>query len=392
VLVKLSLLQVDLTDSATLCPNLGDKNCFLPPRLTSLLHPSHFHNGPYFSPAMSDDEADPELLELLRQHLHGKPSSRDADPETGVLKDVEWLYDNSIDVSLNMRATKNAAALIYSQMQAKSYSTQNWADHPFHPKTKDDAALAFIFTMDLLNFSFWSALEDQDQRFAVDYKGEKWTGYASLVASMQRALDEGILITDPHWWQSEDECTLETLGHVFRSCTDEQIPLLEERLECLREAGQVLYEKYDCSVIKLISSASQSAARLVNTLASDFSCFNDSFATPPEFQDRSRKQPIRFLKRAQILVADIWACFDGQGIGEFHDIDKITIFADYRIPQSLAILGCIEYSPPLLGMVARKEELESGSNFEMQVRGRSLSSLSRSLYCEEHDPWECAGS
>lgn len=201
---------------------------------------------------MSDDEADPELLELLRQHLLGKPPSRDADPETGVLNDVEWLYDNSIDVSLNMRATKNAAALIYSQMQAKSYSTQNWADHPFHPKTKDDAALAFIFTMDLLNFSFWSAVEDQDERFAVEYEGKRWTGYASLVASMQRALDEGIPITDPHWWQSEDECTLETLGHVFRSCTDEQIPLLEERLECLREAGQVLYE-----VSTIISSLSR---------------------------------------------------------------------------------------------------------------------------------------
>jgi hypothetical protein len=35
-------------------------------------------------------------------------------------------------------------------------------------------------------------------------------------------------------------------------------------------------------------------------------------------------------KRAQILVADIWACFEGQGYGEFNDIDEITMFADYR--------------------------------------------------------------
>ena len=32
------------------------------------------------------------------------------------------------------------------------------------------------------------------------------------------------------------------LRHVFRSCTDEEMPLLEERLACLREAGNVLYE------------------------------------------------------------------------------------------------------------------------------------------------------
>ncbi|KAH7039977.1 uncharacterized protein B0I36DRAFT_4106 [Microdochium trichocladiopsis] len=318
---------------------------------------------------MSDDEADPELLELLRQHLQGKLTMDDADPETGVLEDVEWLYDNSIDVSLNMRATKNAAAMIWDQMQQKAYSTHNWADHPMHPKTQDDAAIAFIFTMDLLNFSFWSAAEDQDERFAIEYQGRRWTGYASLLAGMQRALDEGVPITDPHYWQNEHECTLESLGHVFRSCTDEEMPLLKERLECLREAGQVLYEKYNCSFTTLIESARGSAAGLVNTLARDFSCFRD------EFPAAGRSKPIRFLKRAQILVADLWACFDGEGPGEFRDIDKITMFADYRIPQSLSSLGCIEYSPPLLGKIARKEVIESGSHFEMQIRAASIWSV-----------------
>jgi len=32
------------------------------------------------------------------------------------------------------------------------------------------------------------------------------------------------------------------LKHVFRSCTDEKMPMLKERLACLREAGKVLYE------------------------------------------------------------------------------------------------------------------------------------------------------
>jgi hypothetical protein len=54
----------------------------------------------------------------------------------------------------------------------------------------------------------------------------------------------GIPITSSDFWQSEDECTLESLRHVFRSTTEEEIPMLEERLACLREAGQVLYEVY----------------------------------------------------------------------------------------------------------------------------------------------------
>lgn len=32
------------------------------------------------------------------------------------------------------------------------------------------------------------------------------------------------------------------MKQVFRSCTDEEMPLMPERLVCLREAGQVLYD------------------------------------------------------------------------------------------------------------------------------------------------------
>lgn len=42
---------------------------------------------------------------------------------------------------------------------------------------------------------------------------------------------------------------------------------------------------------------------------------------------------VRFYKRAQILVADLWACFEAKGLGAFYDIDQITMFADYRVPQ-----------------------------------------------------------
>lgn len=138
---------------------------------------------------MSDDEADPELLALLRQALMGKPA-QDEDPETGVLEGAEYVCDNSIDVALDMRSTKNAAAAIYHTMQQKNYSPSTWSEHELHPKTKDEGTLAFIFLMDLLNFSFWSEKPDRE-RFAVSYRDKRWTGYWSLVASIQRALDEG---------------------------------------------------------------------------------------------------------------------------------------------------------------------------------------------------------
>lgn len=51
-----------------------------------------------------------------------------------------------------------------------------------------------------------------------------------------------IAITSSDFWQNEDECTEEVLAHVFRSATAEEIPMFKERVACLREAGQVLYE------------------------------------------------------------------------------------------------------------------------------------------------------
>jgi hypothetical protein len=138
---------------------------------------------------MSDDEADPELLELLRQHFQ-KSTLSPSRQETHVLDGAEYVYDNSVDVALDSRSTKAAAAMIYDQMQKQEYSTKNWSSHELHPKSKDESTVAFIFTLDLLNFSFWSEKEDEE-RFAIEYRGKRWTGYWSLVAALQRALDDG---------------------------------------------------------------------------------------------------------------------------------------------------------------------------------------------------------
>ncbi|KAK2627961.1 hypothetical protein QTJ16_002607 [Diplocarpon rosae] len=306
---------------------------------------------------MSDDEPDHDLLDFLRQHFQ-KATIAPAIPETQVLDGAEYVYDNAIDVAIDYQSTKAAAAMIYEQMQKKEYSTKTWSAHELHPKLKDESTVSFIFTMDLLNFSFWSE-KDDEERFAIEYKGKRWTGYWSLVAALQRALDEG---------------TEEVLRHVFRSSTEEEIPLFKERLACLREAGQVLYEasatltplrKYSCSFINCITAAHNSAAALVNLLADDFPCFNDVV----RFENR---KSVRLLKRAQICVADLWAAFEGEGFGEFNDIDKITMFADYRVPQILNTLGCLWYSP-LLGLAVRqKQMIESGHTWEVQMRGCSI--------------------
>jgi hypothetical protein len=80
----------------------------------------------------------------------------------------------------------------------------------------------------------------------------------------------------------------------------------------------------------LIEDAKGSAAGLVNLLAEKMTCFRD--------EGTFEKKKVRFLKRAQIFVADLWAAFDGESYGQFNDIDKITIFAGqlYSIPPYIS--------------------------------------------------------
>jgi len=139
---------------------------------------------------MSDDEADPELLALFKQSLGLGSATKNATPETRVLESAEYVYDHSIDVAIDMASTKAAARTIWHLMQKKQYSTQTWTTHELHPKGKNVDTVNFIFTMNLSNFSFWSD-KSVEERFAVEYKDQRWTGYWSLVAALQRALDEG---------------------------------------------------------------------------------------------------------------------------------------------------------------------------------------------------------
>lgn len=75
----------------------------------------------------------------------------------------------------------------------------------------------------------------------------------------------------------------------------------------------------DVSVVRLIDEADHSAGKLVNLLAKHFPCFRD--------EGRFDGRKVRFLKRAQIFVADLWAALNGTGYGEFYDINHITMFA-----------------------------------------------------------------
>ncbi|RKP09934.1 hypothetical protein THASP1DRAFT_28297 [Thamnocephalis sphaerospora] len=283
-------------------------------------------------------------------------------PCNPVLESAQFVHQHSKDVAIDEAAVERTAHELLRALEEKPYSTADWKRHPLNPNTADDAAIDWIFLVDTLNFSFWSdAGEASPDRFAVVLDGQRYTGYWSLCACINRALAEGIPVTSAAYYA---HATDDELRRIFRSDARESVPMLDERLAVMRQTGRILLETFGGSFSQCIRQCQGSALRLLALITKQFPCYRDEGA----FMGRT----VQYFKRAQILIADIWACFEGQGLGEFHDIDQITMFADYRVPQALVYLNILSYSSDLWALLQRQQPLASGDRLEQEIRAVSI--------------------
>lgn len=188
-----------------------------------------------------------------------------------------------------------------------------------------------------------------------------YTGYFALCAAVNRALRENKDFLNPKFYSNITE---EQLKKILRSDTTIEVPLLSERVKCLHEVGSVLLENFEGSFANCIKEANQSALNLLKSIVENFKCFRD--------EAFYKGHKVGLYKRAQILVADIWACFKGEGLGYFKDVDEITMFPDYRVPQSLLYYGVFEYSEQLLEKLKNQVVLNNGDEEEVEIRGCSI--------------------
>jgi len=249
-----------------------------------------------------------------------------------VLNGAQRVAEQSRHVAIDLSRLEYCAVRIKQEMK-KTGPGEKWHSHSLNPMALNEQTAHWIFLCDLLNFSFWT--EEKDP-FTVNYKGTSYTGYWSLPALLNRAIDEQIPILDPAWILTASD---EQLLRVFRSDSRADIPLLSERIRLLRETATVLVYKWKGSFANCIEVAQHSAQKLIELVVADFHSFVDC-----AFYNG---YVVWLLKRAQILVADLWACFNGSSYGRFTDINSVTIFADYRVPQRLQSLGLLEFSEEL---------------------------------------------
>jgi hypothetical protein len=280
----------------------------------------------------------------------------------GVLSDTRGVVEHATHVSINKEQVEHVSPLLLSHY---SPTPEPFWYERFHFHDGTERTVNWLLLLDALNFCFWA--EKGKPRWRIDYHGELLDGYWAEAASLTRAVEEGFALWDAEYLSTMSR---EDLAYIFRpvGSTDgsagEMIPLFDARLAHVHEVGHILKERYDGQFAKAIENAHGSAIRLVLLLEEDFSSFRDIAVY--------RSRNISFLKRAQICVADLHGAFGGKSWGAFTDLNQLTIFADYKLPQVLRHYGVLEYSSELAQCIDNQELLQSCGEEEVELRAATI--------------------
>ncbi len=292
--------------------------------------------------------------------------------DPGILSSCRFVAEHSVDVQIDEEAIIRLA----ESVKEREPNAPPW-NRELHYYDGTEKTLYYVLVLDTLNFCFWS--NPGEPRWQVVFNGQVHDGYCALAASLKKA------------WR-DDACPLwdsgalkalrrEDLASILKGCTDVEIPLLEERLNNLRETGVSLRLRWEGRFERMVEAAGHDALALACSLADSFSSFRD------EAEYRGKR--VYFYKRAQILVSDLAGTFSHEGTCRFDNLSELTAFADYKVPQVLRGLEILRYSRKLADIVDNRRFLEAGSPPEVEIRAATVWAveLLRQKLSEGGKPW-----
>jgi putative queuosine salvage protein len=200
-------------------------------------------------------------------------------------------------------------------------------------------------------------------KFAVKYAGREWSDSDALFACMQRALDEGVPVLDGAFLA---RLTRPQMEEIFAA--NIELPMLDEKMEILREVGKILAERYDGRFHRFLRTCSQKlydgGNGLVERLATEFPRFNDV----SDYDGHT----VKFYKLAQLSFWFLYLSLKKAGAFHIDDLDRMTAFADYIVPAAMRLLGITTYSAGLEEAVQTHELIPRDSRREVEIRAHCI--------------------
>ena len=271
-----------------------------------------------------------------------------ADP-LRVLSTTADVVKRAQSVSINLKRVQTVARVL----SRRPVPVPSWNyEHHFFDGT--EKTVAYILLLDALNFCFWG-----EPNWRVKHVQGDVDGYWALAASLKHAAQRDENFLDANFLAS---ISPKELARVLKG--NVEIPLFIERWRNTQELGRVLRDHFGGSAARLVESANGDATQLARIVAENISSFNDTTL----YKNRA----VNFFKRAQILVGDLYGSFNGEKWGAFKNLQDLTAFADYKLPQLLRAWGILHYAPALARRVDNKKPLLKDSAEEIEIRASML--------------------
>jgi Potential Queuosine, Q, salvage protein family len=205
--------------------------------------------------------------------------------------------------------------------------------------------IAFWLTLDAINFGsgWFPTLRKRDGR----------SGYYTVATSIRhRFADKGP-------WSAAELASIDA-GEVAKTLgQDPAHELMDLFATSLNDLGSHIAVDHDGRFGAVVDDAGSSAVALIELLAGWA-----SFADTSRYEGKS----VPFLKRAQITAADLARA----GVAAFHDLDRLTMFADNLVPHVLRMDGLLSYDEALLDRIERGELIDHDSTEEIEIRAGAV--------------------
>lgn len=218
-------------------------------------------------------------------------------------------------------------------------------DYPgAYPQSDDFEEMSlFYLVFNAINYCYFDQFGN---RFAA---GEK-SGSTLASTRLAYAWEE---IRDPMFLANIDENYL--LSELFAA--EIPISLVKERTAALREIGTFINQNFDFTFEKLFLKYRRDAYLVSQMLPTLLPTWRDPF-----------------FKRSQLFVSMVYGRFQNRGFLPIStdSLDNLTVFADYKVPQSLFAFKIIHPSQELSEHICQKKLIPAGSQMELEIRAATI--------------------
>lgn len=280
--------------------------------------------------------------------------------ESPVLSDSSYVMENSTDVQITEYLVPLFCDKVVNEFE---FDTASW-DAPVFPSLSDQTiedVFDFFLVGNSINFCFNDM--DTGEKYTYEYLDTEWSGAFGMWAAL---MDEYTANPDLLTATYLKDISVEDADEIFNKGAVSEIPMLTERVECLRDVGEILadcggsfWSLFEDNQVSLYGSDG-----VVEFLAS-YSSYADTRTYNGE--------EVVFNKRSQLVVSMLY----GKVLGteyefEISDMDRFTVFADYGIPAGLADHELLVYSDELSKAVEEQELIAEDSSEEVEIRAATV--------------------